>query len=150
MRVCVNTDFSSATKLLTFSWQQPSFARLRAPVSTGSYLISSSSTGTTFCWVNKMSHLNSLQASSDLETWAKLQWNRLTPNQQWLKKRVTAAINLYPHWFFFFILAGFSEFRPAAASSAVIKLVTFSLNTYPCKLCVYILKNLAVFFQANH
>lgn len=61
-------DFSSATKLLTFSWQQPSFARLRAPVSTGSYLISSSSTGTTFCWVNKMSHLNSLQASSDLET----------------------------------------------------------------------------------
>lgn len=52
--------------------------------------------------------------------------------------------------FFFFILAGFSEFWPAAASSAVIKLVTFSLNTYPCKHCVYILKNLAVFFQANH
>lgn len=43
---------------------------------------------------------------------------------------------------FFFILAGFSEFWPAAGSSAVIKLVTFSLNTYPCKLCVYILKNL--------
>lgn len=51
---------------------------------------------------------------------------------------------------FFFILAGFSEFWPTAVSSAVIKLVTFSLNTYPCKLCVYILKNLAVFFQANH
>lgn len=60
------------------------------------------------------------------------------------------AINLYPHWYFFFILAGFSEFWPAVASSAVIKLVTFSLNTYPCKHCVYILKNLAVFFQANH
>lgn len=50
---------------------------------------------------------------------------------------------------FFFILAGFSEFWPAAASSAVIKLVTFSLNTYPCKHCVYILKKSGSFLPSE-
>lgn len=71
MGVCENTDSSSATKTLLSS--------LRVLASTASYLISSTSTGTTLCGVNKMSLLISLQASSDLETCAKFHRNRLTP-----------------------------------------------------------------------
>lgn len=49
---------------------------------------------------------------------------------------------------FFLYLQDFLSFG-SAGSSAVIKLVTFSLNTYPCKLCVYILKKSGSFLPSE-
>lgn len=81
MGVCVNTNFFPATKTLTFCWQQPR-SRLDWFLFDQLHFHWGD-----LCGVNKMSHLISLRASSDLETCAKFHWNRLTPAQR-LKTRV--------------------------------------------------------------
>lgn len=64
---------------------------------TGSYSTSCCSSETTFCWVNKMSRLISLWASSDWGASAKSRWSRLTPAQG-LNERLIACQQSWFMW----------------------------------------------------